>query len=112
MGDNGATNHRQCHQLRTALAWVLDELGTKRKHVWNPKGKISSEQLRKIERISRAKKRPHFDHFPRPREIIDPYELSWPHCTVSIIFRWVTPSTGAQLLVEKPAMKEFWTIIR
>ena len=34
--DNGATkhhhNHHQCHQLRTALARVLDELGPKRKH--------------------------------------------------------------------------------
>ena len=36
LGDNGATNHhhhrRQCHQLQTALARVLDELGLKRKH--------------------------------------------------------------------------------
>ena len=36
LGGNGATNHnhhhRQCHQLQTALARVLDELGPKRKH--------------------------------------------------------------------------------
>ena len=36
LGDNGATNHhhhhRQCHQLQTALARVLDELGPKGKH--------------------------------------------------------------------------------
>ena len=34
LGYNGATNHhhhdRQCHQLQTALARVLDELGPKR----------------------------------------------------------------------------------
>ena len=45
--DNGATNHhhhhRQRHQLQTALARVLDELGPV---------KISSEQLRKVEKKS------------------------------------------------------------
>ena len=48
-----------------------------------PQGKISSEQSRNVEKMklfghSRApkklKKRPHFDHFPRPWEI-DPYML-------------------------------------
>ena len=43
--------------------------------------KISSEQLRKVEKIkpfrhSRAKKKAHFDHFPRPGEI-DPYIAIW-----------------------------------
>ena len=47
----------------------------------NATGKVSSEQLRKVEKIkpfrhSRAKKKPHFDHFPRPGEI-DPYIAIW-----------------------------------
>ena len=47
--ENGATNHhhhhRQCHQLQTALARVLDELGLKRKHFQNSTGKISLVQV-------------------------------------------------------------------
>jgi len=71
LGDNGAKNHhhdhRQCHQL-LALARVLDELGPKRKHFLNAKGKISSEQLRKVEKSNRLVtaqlKKTYFDHFP------------------------------------------------
>ena len=37
----------------TALAQVLDERGPKRKHIWNATGKISSEQLRKVEKSKR-----------------------------------------------------------
>ena len=40
LGDNGTTNHHhhhcQCHQLQTALAQVLDELGTKRNNFRMP----------------------------------------------------------------------------
>ena len=46
--------------------------------------KMSSEQLRKVEKIKpfghsgaqKNKKMPHFDHFPRPEEI-DPYALKF-----------------------------------
>ena len=56
-------------------------------------GKISSEQLRKIEKIkllshSRAKKK-HFDHFPRPGEI-DPYEhFEWVFDRLVKVSAWV-----------------------
>ena len=36
---------------RTAIARVQDELGPKRKHFQNAPGKISSEQLRKVESV-------------------------------------------------------------
>ena len=50
-----------------------------RKYFWNLPGKISSEQLRKVEKTIRSVtaktlKMPHFDHFPRPGEY-DPYAL-------------------------------------
>ena len=55
-------------QTQTALARVLDELGPKRKHFLNAKGKISSEQLRKVEKSNRLVtaqlKKTYFDHFP------------------------------------------------
>ena len=38
-------------QSLTALAWVLDELGSNQKHFEKPMDKISSEQLRKVEKI-------------------------------------------------------------
>ena len=81
---NGGTSHHhhhcQCHQLQTILARVLDELRPKRKHFYNLTDKISSEQVRKVEKSNRLvkeelkkiKEMPYFDHFSCPGES-DPY---------------------------------------
>ena len=108
MGDNGATNHhhhhRQRHQLQTALARVLDELGPKRKHFWNASVKISSEQLRKVEKIkpfgySRAPKKNAIYHSPRPGEI-DPYGNNKFQKGVSLTNKKTCTHTKAKLQIE------------
>ena len=50
IGDDGVDD---CCTIifKTALARVLDELGPKQKHFQNALVKISSEQLRKVEKI-------------------------------------------------------------
>ena len=83
---------------------VLDELGPKRKHFWKASVKISSEQLRKVEKIkpfgySRAPKKNAIYHFPRLGEI-DPYGNNKFQKGVSLTNKKTCTHTKAKLQIE------------